>query len=82
MANFQQIGAQFVKLYYEAFDSNRRNLAPLYVSLVLCCYINERVTAKCEIRAFGDSIMFQFCIYPLFSLKNHNMLECRSFLRC
>ena len=33
--NFDAVGTQFVKLYYDTFDADRQQLLPLYVSVAV-----------------------------------------------
>merc|ERR1719230_288333 len=41
-ANFKQIGEQFVQHYYQTFDSNRQQLAPLYNNESLLTFEDEQ----------------------------------------
>ena len=48
MADINAIAAQFTDFYYEAFDTNRSNLAPLYASdhCLTACRLTEPHPAR------------------------------------
>jgi hypothetical protein len=45
MADFNAIAHQFTEFYYSTFDTNRANLAPLYVSPTLSSFCQRPLRA-------------------------------------
>ena len=57
MANFDEVGRQFVQHYYQTFDSNRQNLASLYSDQSMLTYEGEQYMG-------GQQIMEKYSVLP------------------
>mmetsp|Transcript_102905 Transcript_102905/g.286604 ORF Transcript_102905/g.286604 Transcript_102905/m.286604 type:complete len:125 (+) Transcript_102905:94-468(+) len=59
MANFQQVGEQFVQHYYQTFDTNRANLGPLYGDVSMMTFEGEQFQGSGAIVGKLQSLPFQ-----------------------
>ncbi|KAI7856965.1 nuclear transport factor 2 [Circinella umbellata] len=59
MSNFQQVAEAFVKFYYETFDSNRQNLAPLYREGSMLTFESQQFSGSASITEKLVALPFQ-----------------------